>query len=188
MRGIKQNLSKYIMFVVLLISATFAVASPTFKVASTGHVEGYFLGASAGYENLFTINFEDTSSTPIVRPAWISNQSPIATHYDFGTHLAGMQAIFVDKVIDGSTQDKWYYSLSELNPDHKVHFMYHQIYMQDMTPALIVRWEDMYGGGDNDFNDHLLLVTNIMPAVPEPSTLAMLLLGLGLIPLIKRKS
>ena len=42
-------------------------------------------------------------------------------------------------------------------------------------------------GGDSDFNDHVLLITNVMPAVPEPSTLMMLLIGLGLIPLIKRE-
>jgi len=178
---------KYLISLVIGILFSFSANALTFKVAETGHVDGYFLGASAGYENLFTINFEDVSSTPIVRPAWISNQSPIGTHYDFGTHQAGMQAVFVDKVMDGSVQNKWYYSLTEFNPDHQIHFMFHRIYMEDMTPALIVRWEDIFGGGDRDFNDHVLLVTNIIPVVPEPSSLLMLLGGLALLPLFKKK-
>lgn len=185
MRSIKQNLSKYILFVVLLITATFAVASTEFKVANTGHVEAYFLGSSAGFENKFTINFDGVSSTPVNSPAWLSNHQPIGSYFDFGAYTAGTQLVFVDNVVE---TNNWWYSHQPFNDDGIKHFMSHQIYMQDMTPALIVRWEDMYGGGDNDFNDHVLLVTNVMPAVPEPSTLAMLLLGLGLIPLIKRKS
>ena len=185
-----KRIKNLILGIILVLTILFAsnVNALTFKVAETGHVDGYFLGASAGYENLFTINFEDVSSTSIVRPAWISNQSPIGTHYDFGTHQAGMQAVFVDKVIDGSVQDKWYYSLTEFNPDHQTHFMFHRIYMEDMTPALIVRWEDIFGGGDRDFNDHVLLVTNVVPSVPEPSTILMLLSGLALLPFLKRKT
>lgn len=40
---------------------------------------------------------------------------------------------------------------------------------------------------DKDFNDHVLLVANIIPVVPEPSSLLMLLGGLAILPLFKRK-
>ncbi len=184
MRSIKQFLSKYIMFVVLLISCTFAQASTEFKVANTGSVEAYFLGSSAEFKNNFTINFDGVSSTPIDSPAWLSNQQPVGSYFNYGTYTAGTQLVFVDNVVD---THNWWYSHQQFNDDGVKHFMYHPIYMQDMTPALIVRWEDTYGGGDNDFNDHVLLVTNVIPAVPEPSTLMMLLAGLCLIPLIKRE-
>ena len=43
-----------------------------------------------------------------------------------------------------------------------------------------VGFEDLYGGGDKDYNDHMFSFTNVS-AVPEPETYAMLLVGLGLV-------
>ena len=46
-----------------------------------------------------------------------------------------------------------------------------------------VGFEDIFGGGDLDFNDHLFSFTNIraVNAVPEPETYALMLAGLGVV-------
>ena len=57
MRSIKQNLSKYIMFVVILISATFAQASTLdykFEVKETGNVSAIVAPTLPDMRTIFT--------------------------------------------------------------------------------------------------------------------------------------
>jgi hypothetical protein len=58
---------------------------------------------------------------------------------------------------------------------------------QNGVTGLFVGFEDIAFGGDKDFDDVLVLFTNIS-AVPEPETYAMLLLGLGLIGVFSRRT
>jgi len=46
----------------------------------------------------------------------------------------------------------------------------------------ILAWEDLYGGGDSDYQDFVVMAESINPAVPEPSTV--LLLGAGMLGLV----
>ncbi len=51
--------------------------------------------------------------------------------------------------------------------------------------GLVFAWEDVYGGGDFDYNDMIISATDVSIDVPEPSTIA--LLGLAALGLRLRK-
>jgi hypothetical protein len=52
-----------------------------------------------------------------------------------------------------------------------------------------VSFEDMLGGGDRDFNDHMFSLSNVhtVAAVPEPSMVLMMAAGLGILGFLERR-
>lgn len=163
--------------VLMLFSAT--VPAAWFQVANDGPVTGYFAGSTAGYSSFMNAKFSD----PSIDNPYVSNRVAIGTQYDWGVHEAGSTVVFALRVMD---INEWFYSIPSYNDDGINHIYYQAFTDMNGVPSLYVGFEDLYGGGDLDFNDNSIIFSNIVvvgeiPPVPEPETYAMLLIGLGLV-------
>lgn len=179
----KQSLYKYITLVVLLISATFANASPLyhFKVANTGSISALVAPSSAGYENHLFLVVNGVTSEKFIN----NHTDSIWSEINFGTFQAGSIVEF--KVDVKNTNNTWW-SDPLKNIDHMPHMQTLATLEKDF---IYTGFEDLtWDKGDMDFNDVGAYWKNIeiTTAVPEPPVVLMMLLGLGLLPLIKRKN
>lgn len=108
-----------------------------------------------------------------------------------GSYTLGQEIVFGIYVYDqGWGKYFTYYSGSPANnPDGVGHVSLFKI--SDGKYALRVGFEDLYGGGDNDFNDLIFEVSGVTHMVtPEPITMALLgsgLVGLGGAGLARRR-
>lgn len=86
-----------------------------------------------------------------------------------------------------TTPQSTYYSHSLSNPDGFDHLLMFDTSDNSVGALLgsdlVLAWEDLFEGGDRDYNDMVVGITDVRP-VPEPSALA--LVGLGLIVLMAR--
>ncbi|MDR1854987.1 MAG: DUF4114 domain-containing protein [Azoarcus sp.] len=103
----------------------------------------------------------------------------------------GYELVFM-LVANGNSDLTFYSGVGNNNDDEQEHVVAYYDYWNDGTrDYTLVGWEDLYGGGDFDYDDLVFLVSNVGPtsAVPEPETLALLLAGgLGLLtPSLRRR-
>jgi len=147
-------------------------------LVTTADARVYFVGEGAGYHN--TLGFNTTGSgissgaPKLIFPdasasnSYLSSGSAVRTSSeplqagDFvelgvleaGTHL---DFFLISNGANGGTN---VYSTDEsINPDGINHVVAHAFAMED-SPYLLIGFEDLFGGGDNDFND-LVFVLDI---------------------------
>jgi hypothetical protein len=147
----------------------------TFMAAATGDVKAYFFATDAGYDSEIglLVNGVDTGIYGLP-----NHSSSHGNMLDFGNVNAGDQLVFVLKVI--TTGSSWY-SDPALNSDTANH-VYSTAFGGDaQIPAgTYVAFEDLpNGSADWDYNDHQFVFTNVGSNIPEPSSFA--LVGLGLL-------
>jgi hypothetical protein len=177
----------------------------------------YFVGEGAGYHNTLGFNtlmagdttpakaltgdaqiiFPDASST-------VSSYSASGTEYTRTTKEPLLAGDFVDLgifksgttldfflIADGANGGKNAYAApSTRNPDKLDHVV---AFALPDSPYLIIAFEDMYGGGDRDYNDVIFALdigrANIQNLIstPEPQTWAILGGFLGILFLLHRR-
>ncbi|WP_196308758.1 DUF4114 domain-containing protein [Pseudoduganella danionis] len=158
----------------LTAQANVAIVGSKIVVKDTGAVTATFLGSDAGYNDVV---FFDNSGTQLFSGHHTANGTTI----DLGTYNAGTILNFSIHV--DNTGDNFYMGPASVNKDN----VFHAAVTQTSNNTAVVGFEDLYGGGDRDYNDIQFKVTNVTAAVPEPESYAMMLGGLGLMGLLARR-
>lgn len=148
------------------------VIGGTINVATSGNVVAKFEGQSAGYDSelLFGSNVLFNNHT-----------TPVGTTVSLGYFTAGTVLTFVLHVLN--TGDYFVTGPASDNPDGVAHAS-----VTDMGSYTIVGFEDLYGGGDLDYNDNVFSFSyNVIPTVPVPAAGLMLVSALGGMAALRRK-
>lgn len=135
--------------------------------ATGGDVTVRFEGSSAGYDSLIAVN-----GSPEIFP---NHSTAAGTEFNLGSFTAGT---LLDVVLHVLTTNQFFHTgPGSLNIDSLPHALVSQT-----SGRTYVSFEDKVGGGDKDYNDHRFSFTNVsVTAVPEPTSLALMLAGIGVI-------
>ena len=158
------------------------LATQDLLVANDGDVMLTFISKSAAHSSdLFLTGAPDVI---------LNNQN---THpgqvFNLGSFVAGTKLAF--DIFNNTTGFRFFTGLPSNNPDNTLHAFF-TLLNQD---TIKIGFEDLFGGGDRDYDDLVFKVTDVklglagtIPAIPEPGTYLLMLTGLVLISRVKRQS
>lgn len=142
--------------------------------ASGGEVEMRFEGSNARYDSLISVN-----GPPEIFP---NHTTPVGTSLSIGSFDTGTRLDVVLHVLN--TGQLFHTGPGDLNADGLPHALVTQT-----DNRTFVSFEDIAGGGDRDYNDHMFSFTNVQTTVvPEPSVYALMLAGLAAVGFAARRS
>jgi hypothetical protein len=143
--------------------------------AAGGNISIRFEGSDALFNSVVSVN-----GSPEVFP---NHTTPIGSTVDLGGFTADTP---IDVVLHVLTTGALFHSgPGTANADG----LAHALITLGASGRTFVSFEDLIGGGDRDFNDHMFSLSNVrtVAAVPEPSVLAMMAAGLGMLGFLGRR-
>lgn len=155
---------------VLAAPAAQAALGDDLYAAGTGDIIIRFEGSNASYNSRISVN----GSTEI----FPNHSTAVGTEFNLGSFAAGT---LLDVVLNVITTGNFFHSGSGAT---NVDGLAHAAVTTGLDGRTYVSFEDLVGGGDRDYNDHMFSFTNVtttVSVVPEPSTLALSLAGLGVL-------
>jgi len=145
------------------------LADPLY-VSSSGAVTLRYLGFEAAYTNTLWLH------SPLhTGPIFVNKTTPIGSVFELGVFPSGTPLTFSIFVHD--TGHTFFSGPADSNPDDTAHALIDYVSL-DLAN---VGFEDLFNGGDKDYNDLRFSVANVgLSQVPEPSALALVIGGLAL--------
>ena len=164
----------------------------TFTATTSGQIGAYFFGSTAAYTNTLSLLVNGVITPQSSGGVLNNHTSSFGDFVILGYANAGDVLMFQLNVL--STGKTWY-SDESLNADginHAYSAAFSGNAALGVPTGTYVGFEDVYGGGDSDYNDETFMFTNItsnnpVSPVPEPEAYATLLAGLGLIAFTMRR-
>lgn len=149
----------------------------SFIAPYAGNISAYFYSASASYDETIGLWVNGVSTGIIGLP---NHASSLGQELILGFAPAGATLVFTLQV--QNTGDVFYSNPAQ-NPDGFNHVYSTSFSGSPSVPGgTFVSFEDLYGGGDKDYNDIAFVFRDVgvvaeVPAAPEISTWLMMLLG-----------
>lgn len=178
---------RWLVVVVALLSALASTASRAGLgdplVAAGGDIVIRFEGTDADYDSLIGVNNVEVNGLSLFFP---NHTTTNGSTINLGSFSAGLSLdIALHVVAPPPASNIWHTGAAALNIDNVIHANVIFDYNGEVGRTF-VGFEDQFGGGDLDYDDHRFSFIGVS-AVPEPGSPALIAVGLGTLAFIARR-